>query len=77
MWVACGLQALDSANLQPGARVLVHAGSGGVGHFAVQLAKHHWNAYVVSTAGPSNQDFVKVSRHLGALLPAVSPEQVS
>lgn len=44
------MQALQSANLQPGARVLVHAGSGGVGHFAVQLAKHHWGAYVVSTS---------------------------
>ena len=39
-----------SADLQPGARVLVLAGAGGVGHFAVQLAKVHWGAYVVATA---------------------------
>lgn len=53
------VQALESANLQPGARVLVHAGSGGVGHFAVQLAKQHWGAYVVSTS--RRADFVKVT----------------
>src|SRR6266436_2985805 len=29
----------DTAQLQPGQRVLIHAGSGGVGHLAVQLAK--------------------------------------
>src|SRR5947209_20585555 len=28
----------DTAQLQPGQRVLIHAGSGGVGHFAVRLA---------------------------------------
>src|SRR3954453_4352856 len=29
----------ETAQLQPGQRVLIHAGSRGVGHFAVQLAK--------------------------------------
>ncbi|BDA49569.1 NADPH-dependent alkenal/one oxidoreductase, chloroplastic [Coccomyxa sp. Obi] len=52
-------QALESGHLKPGARVLVHAGAGGVGHFAVQLAKVHFKAYVVATAGPDNQKFVK------------------
>lgn len=53
-------QALESAGLREGQRVLVTAGAGGVGHFAVQLAKVHWGAYVVATAGPSNQAFLKV-----------------
>ena len=53
------MQALESAKLQPGARVLVHAASGGVGHVAVQLAKNYWEAYVVGTA--RNVDFVKAS----------------
>src|ERR1700720_3852309 len=52
----------DTAQLQPGQRVLIHAGSGGVGHFAVQLAK--WKgAYVFATASTKNQDLL---RELGA-----------
>ena len=51
-------QALEKANIKPGDRVLIHAGSGGVGHIAVQLAKHHWQAYVVSTS--RQVDLVKV-----------------
>src|ERR1700719_4693607 len=48
----------DTAQLQPGQRVLIHAGSGGVGHFAVQLAK--WKgAYVFATASTKNQDLMR------------------
>src|SRR5947208_9871178 len=48
----------DTAQLQPGQRVLIHAGSGGVGHFAVQLAK--WkDGYVVATASTKNQDLLR------------------
>jgi NADPH:quinone reductase-like Zn-dependent oxidoreductase len=52
----------DTAQLQPGQRVLIHGGSGGVGHFAVQLAK--WKgAYVFATASTKNQELL---RELGA-----------
>jgi NADPH:quinone reductase-like Zn-dependent oxidoreductase len=48
----------DTAQLQPGQRALIHAGSGGVGHFAVQLAK--WKgAYVFATASTKNQDLLR------------------
>src|SRR5712672_1694313 len=48
----------ETAQLQPGQRVLIHAGSGGVGHFAVQLAK--WKgAYVFATASTKNQDSLR------------------
>src|SRR4029077_14753316 len=48
----------DTAQLQPAQRVLMHAGSGGVGHFAVQLAK--WKgAYVFATASTKNQDLLR------------------
>lgn len=48
--------------LQPGQRILIHAGAGGVGHIAVQLAKQA-GAYVIATAREYNHDFV---RQLGA-----------
>src|SRR6267143_5106166 len=48
----------ETAQLQPGQRVLIHAGRGGVGHFAVQLAK--WKgAYVFATASTKNQDLLR------------------
>ncbi len=48
----------DYANVRAGQRVLVHAAAGGVGQFAVQLAK--WKgAYVIGTASGHNQQFVK------------------
>ena len=48
----------DTAQLQPGQRVLIHAGSGGVGHYAVQFAK--WKgAYVFATASTKNQDLLR------------------
>src|SRR5437899_11134034 len=48
----------DTAQLQPEQRVLIHAGGGGVGHIAVQLAK--WKgAYVFATASTKNQDLLR------------------
>ncbi|GIH08639.1 NADPH:quinone reductase [Rhizocola hellebori] len=48
---------VDTANLQPGQRVLVPAAAGGVGHLAVQLAKA-LGAHVVATASPAKHEFV-------------------
>jgi NADPH:quinone reductase-like Zn-dependent oxidoreductase len=50
------------ANLKQGQRVLIHGGSGGVGHFAVQFAKAK-GAHVAATASAQHLDFV---RRLGA-----------
>ncbi len=44
-------------SLHKGDRVLIHAASGGVGHFAVQLAKAA-GAYVIGTSSSVNRDFV-------------------
>lgn len=49
---------IDQANVQPGEKVLIHAAAGGVGHYAVQIAKY-LGAYVVGTASDANYDFVK------------------
>lgn len=47
--------------LQPrvkqGDKVLIHAGSGGVGHFAIQIAKH-LGAHVTATSSGKNREFV-------------------
>jgi NADPH:quinone reductase-like Zn-dependent oxidoreductase len=50
------------ANVQPGQRVLIHGGAGGVGSAAVQVAKAK-GAYVIATASPSHNALL---RALGA-----------
>jgi len=49
---------IERANLQQGQKVLIHAGSGGVGTFAIQLAKHI-GATVATTTSTANVDLVK------------------
>ncbi|MFJ9700927.1 NADP-dependent oxidoreductase [Streptomyces fradiae] len=51
-------QALEAAGARSGTRVLVHAGAGGVGHFAVQFARH-LGARVSATASARNLDFLR------------------
>jgi alcohol dehydrogenase len=46
---------VDIAKVRTGDRVLVHAGSGGVGTFAIQLARH-LGAIVITTASAKNKD---------------------
>jgi NADPH:quinone reductase-like Zn-dependent oxidoreductase len=53
---------VETADVQSGQRVLVHATAGGVGHLAVQIAKAR-GAYVIGTASADKHDFV---RGLGA-----------
>ena len=57
-WIAI----VQTANVVPGMRVLIHAAAGGVGSLAVQLARIR-GAEVVATCSQSNVDFV---RSLGA-----------
>lgn len=49
---------VERANLKKGQKVLIHAGSGGVGTFAIQLAKH-LGAIVATTTSAANLDLVK------------------
>lgn len=44
-------------NVKKSNKVLIHGGSGGVGHFGVQIAKA-MGAYVITTASAQNKDFV-------------------
>jgi NADPH:quinone reductase-like Zn-dependent oxidoreductase len=48
---------VELADVRAGQKVLIHAGSGGVGTYAIQLAKH-LGATVATTAGTSNLDWV-------------------
>lgn len=48
---------VETAQVTKGDKVLIHAASGGVGHFAVQIAKH-FGAYVIGTSSAKNKDFI-------------------
>jgi NADPH:quinone reductase-like Zn-dependent oxidoreductase len=49
---------VETAKLEPGQTVLIHGGSGGVGAFAIQIAKAR-GAKVIATASTANQEFLK------------------
>ncbi len=49
---------IDTAKLSAGQTVLIHGGSGGVGSFAIQIAKAR-GAKVIATASTANQDLLK------------------
>lgn len=53
---------MDYAGIKKNDKVLIHAGSGGVGSFAIQLAKSK-GCYVAATCSTTHVDFV---RSLGA-----------
>lgn len=55
-------QSLKAVGVSDGDTVLVHNGSGGVGTYAIQIAKA-WGAHVLATASEKNHDFL---RSLGA-----------
>ena len=59
---ATALAAFDLAGLKAGERVLIHAGAGGVGSLAIQIAKI-LELHVTTTTSTKNVDFV---RQLGA-----------
>ena len=49
---------VDAADLKSGQTILIHGGSGGVGSFAIQIAKAR-GARVIATASTANQDLLK------------------
>ncbi|MET9386751.1 NADP-dependent oxidoreductase [Streptomyces sp. NPDC002928] len=49
---------VETAELRPGQRVLIHAAAGGVGHVAVQIAKAR-GAYVIGTASAGKHEFLR------------------
>lgn len=65
-------EGLTRAGTKAGQKVLVHGGTGGVGHVAVQLAKH-FGAEVYSTGGESQQTLIN---DLGATAISYQSEEV-
>ncbi|OGY43075.1 MAG: hypothetical protein A2729_03865 [Candidatus Buchananbacteria bacterium RIFCSPHIGHO2_01_FULL_39_14] len=49
---------IDHMNLSSGQKILLHGGAGGIGSFAIQLAKH-LGADVATTAGANDLEYVK------------------
>jgi NADPH:quinone reductase-like Zn-dependent oxidoreductase len=49
---------VETAELRPGQRVLIHAAAGGVGHVAVQIAKAR-GAHVIGTASSGKHEFLR------------------
>ena len=48
---------VETAQLQSGQRVMIHAAAGGLGHVAVQIAKAH-GAYVIGTASKAKHNYL-------------------
>jgi NADPH:quinone reductase-like Zn-dependent oxidoreductase len=48
---------VNKGNVKKGDTVLIHGASGGVGHYATQIAKH-LGAYVIGTSSAKNREFV-------------------
>lgn len=55
-------ECFEAANLGPGDRIFIQAGAGGVGHLAIQMAKHR-GAFVAASGSTRNVGFL---RELGA-----------
>jgi len=52
------LQGFEKVGARAGQRILIHAGAGGIGTFAIQYAKHV-GLHVTTTTSSKNADFVK------------------
>lgn len=49
---------VDTGHIKKGDQVLIHGGAGGVGNYAIQIARHI-GCHVITTAGTGDMDFVK------------------
>ena len=56
---------IEKAKVRPGQKVLIHAGSGGLGTIAIQLAKH-LGATVATTTSTANVEWVKRSEPMSS-----------
>jgi NADPH2:quinone reductase len=59
VWITAWESLLDRAQLKAGETVLIHAAAGGVGHVAVQLAKHLGARVAATVSGPDKAAFAK------------------
>ena len=66
---------IERANLQPDQTILIHGGAGGVGHIAVQLARH-LGARVAVTVGDDRKEGLAppANERRWVLMPSISPQ---
>ena len=55
---------VTNGKIKEGDKVLIHGASGGVGHYATQIAKH-FKAYVIGTSSEKNKEFVLQNGEIG------------
>lgn len=59
VWITAWESLVDRAQVQANQTVLIHAGAGGVGHVAIQLAKILKATVATTVSGPEKAEFVK------------------
>ncbi|WP_455432528.1 NADP-dependent oxidoreductase [Streptomyces syringium] len=69
---------VDTADVQPGRRVMIHAAAGGVGHLAVQIAKaeavHDVDVVLDTIGGPYGERSLRTLRRGGTLISILPPD---
>jgi alcohol dehydrogenase len=64
---------VEHANLQSGQKVLIHGGAGGIGSFAIQIAKN-LGAYVVTTSASDDFEFEEIIKDYDMVFDTVGGE---
>jgi NADPH2:quinone reductase len=60
VWITAWESLFDRYSLQPGDTVLIHGGAGGVGHMAIQIAKHAGATVFTTISSPEKAEFARL-----------------
>jgi len=59
VWLTAWESLVDRCNIKAGQKVLIHAGAGGVGYIAVQIAKNIGTEVITTISSPKKSEFAK------------------